>query len=73
MLKTFYLAVLVWEIRCFQWGTSDFLEKKYFSSVTHTTHKETSAVCGGGGAPVPLQHLAKAGTMIAKVLAKMKI
>ena len=48
MLKTFYLAVLVWEICCFQWGTSDFLEKKYFSSVTHTTHKETSAVSDPG-------------------------
>ena len=45
MLKTFYLAVLVWEIRCFQWGTSDFLDKKYFSFVTH---KETSAVSDPG-------------------------
>jgi hypothetical protein len=38
--------LLVGHLRCFR--------KKYFSSVTHTTHKETSAVCGGGGALVPL-------------------
>ena len=28
MLETFSLAVLVGKIRCFQWGTSDFLEEK---------------------------------------------
>jgi len=48
MLKTFYLAVLVWEIRCFVGHLRFFREKKYFSSVTHTTHKETSAVSDPG-------------------------